>query len=199
MSIAARRRLLVAAGVVVIALLTAGPVLAHEQRSVAGYDMEVGLINEPVYVGDKSGLEFHVEKDGQPVTGLETTLTAQVVFEGQSRDLPLSARDDAPGWYESVFIPTAAGPYTFHISGTIEGNSIDESFTSSPTGFDEVKEVTSGQFPNQLPPLTDIAAQADKGAAAASQAALALAVGAAGVLVGLVGIGLAIGALRRKA
>ena len=161
--------------------------------------MEVGLINEPVYVGDKSGLEFHVEKDGQPVTGLETTLTAQVVFEGQSRDLPLSARDDAPGWYESVFIPTAAGPYTFHISGTIEGNSIDESFTSSPTGFDEVKEVTSGQFPNQLPPLTDIAAQADKGAAAASQAALALAVGAAGVLVGLVGIGLAIGALRRKA
>ncbi len=32
--------------------------LAHEERTVSGYDMEVGFIDEPVFVGQKSGLEF---------------------------------------------------------------------------------------------------------------------------------------------
>jgi hypothetical protein len=194
-----RRVLLAWLAIGAMALAIASPVLAHEQRTVAGYDMEVGFIDEPVYTGDRSGLEFSVFKDGQPVLGLESTLTAQVIFEGQSRDLPLSARDDSPGWYESVFVPTAAGPYTFHISGAIEGTPIDETFTSSPTGFDEVQAVTSGQFPTALPPIADIAADATKGAQAASQVPIALGAGILGIVVGLVGIGLALGARRRTA
>ena len=94
---------------------------------------------------------------------------AQVLFGGQQRDLTLSAREDAPGWYESVFIPTAAGKYTFHLTGTIEGQTIDESFTSSPTGFDEVNEAATGQFPNILPTTTEVSADAKKGADAAGQ------------------------------
>jgi len=178
--------------------LIAAPALAHEERSVAGYDMEVGFINEPVFVGDKSGLEFSVMKDDQPVEGLEQTLKAQAIYQGQTLDLPLEARDGSPGWYQSVFIPTAAGPYTFHISGTIAGSPIDESFTSSPTGFDEVKEATAGQWPNQLPTVTELSATASKGADAANTALLALGVGAVGVIVGVLGLGLAL-ANRRKA
>ena len=33
--------------------------------------MEIGLIDEPVYVGEASGLEFGVSKGEQPVEGLE--------------------------------------------------------------------------------------------------------------------------------
>lgn len=178
--------------------LVAAPALAHEERTVAGYNMEVGFINEPVFVGDKSGLEFSVMKDDQPVTGLEQTLTAQVTYQGQSRDLPLEARDDSPGWYQSVFIPTAAGPYTFHISGSINGTAVDESFTSSPTGFDEVQEASAGEWPNQLPTTTELSATAQKGADAAGTATIALGIGIVGVVIGILGLGVAL-AGRRKA
>jgi hypothetical protein len=104
---------------------------AHEARDVHGYSFELGLINEPVFVGDKSGLEFFVHKGDQAVTGLEKTLKAQVTQGSASRDLPIDAREGEDGAYQSVFIPTVAGKYTFHITGTLpDGSSIDESFTS---------------------------------------------------------------------
>ncbi len=178
--------------------LIATPALAHEQRTVAGYDMEVGFIDEPVFVGDKSGLEFSVMKDNQPVEGLEQTLTAQVTYQGETRDLPLEARDGSPGWYQSVFIPTAAGPYTFHITGSIQGTPIDESFTSSPTGFDEVQEASAGQWPNELPTVSELSVTASKGADAANTALIALGVGVIGVVIGVISLGIAL-ASRRKA
>ena len=93
------------------------------------------MINEPVYVGDKSGLEFSVMKDGQPVTGLETSLKATTTYNGQTRDLPINARDGADGWYESFFIPTAVSGYTFHIFGTIESTAFStRPSTPHPTG-----------------------------------------------------------------
>jgi len=185
-------RLLAASLAVFLTLVVAAPALAHEARTVNGYDFEVGLINEPVFVGDKSGLEFFVHKGDAPVAGLDQTLKAQVIYQGQTRDLPITAREDAPGAYESQFIPTAAGPYTFHLTGTIEGKAIDEQFTSSPTGFDEVKDQATGQFPVQFPAEADIVAQAQAGQNAANQLPIALALGAAGLLFGLIGTGLAI-------
>jgi hypothetical protein len=186
------------ASAVGLLLAIAAPVAAHEARTVAGYDMEVGFINEPVFVGDKSGLEFFVNKDGKPVEGLEKTLTAQVIYQGQTRDLPITAREDSPGAYESQFIPTAAGPYTFHIKGMIESSPIDEQFTSSPTGFDEVKDQATGQFPVQFPAEADIVAQAQAGQNAANQLPIALAIGAAGLILGLIGTALAFTARRSR-
>jgi hypothetical protein len=180
-----------------VALLS-GTASAHEARTVAGYDMEVGFMNEPVYVGDKSGLEFFVHKGDTPVEGLEETVKAQVIYQGQSRDLPISAREDDPGAYESQFIPTAAGPYTFHLTGTIEGTAIDETFTSSPTGFDEVAEQAAGQFPVQFPPQAEVVADAQAGRTASNQLPIALVLGGLGLLAGLVGIGLGWSARRSR-
>ena len=174
-----------------------GLALAHEERAVAGYAFEVGLIAEPVFVGERSGLEFHVTKDDKPVSDLETTIKAQVAYGQKTRDLPLVEREDDPGWYESVFIPTAAGKYTFRLTGTIDGSEIDESFTSSPTGFSEVQEATSGQFPVTLPTAAELSVQAQKGADAASQVVVALALGGAGLVVGLIALGVALAGRRR--
>ena len=193
-----RRQILLGGIIAATALIVAAPVLAHEERQVAGYDLEVGLISEPVSVGDRSGLEVHVTKDDQPVEGLEATLAATVAFGAATRDLPISARDEEPGWYESVFYPTAAGPYTFHLTGTIEGTAIDESFTSSPSGFDEVHDLTSGQFPVTLPSVTDVAADARKGADLASEVTLALAAGVIGVVLGVAALGVALAGRRGK-
>jgi hypothetical protein len=185
------------AGLLVVGL--AGTALGHEERDVAGYSVEVGLIGEPVFVGQRSGLELHVTKDDQPVSGQAGTLKAEVVYGDAKRDLPLNEREEDPGWYESVFIPTAAGKFTFHITGTIEGSAVDESFTSSPTGFNEVQEATAGQFPTTLPTVAELSAEAKKGADAASQVTIALVLGAAGLVVGLLGLGVALAARRRPA
>jgi hypothetical protein len=175
------------------------PALAHEEREVAGYTVEVGLIGEPVYVGQESGLELFVTKGETPTEGLESTLKAEVIYGDNKRDLPITATFGEKGAYESVFIPTAAGKYTFHIFGTIEGNPVDESFTSSPDGFNEVQEATSGQFPVTLPTAAELSAEARKGADAASQVTIALVLGGAGLIVGLLGLGVALASRRGPA
>ncbi|HEY3524250.1 MAG TPA: hypothetical protein VGK63_11155 [Candidatus Limnocylindrales bacterium] len=193
----ARRALVGAAAVAATAALTAPSAFAHEERDVGGYKLEVGFIDEPVFVGERSGLEVFVHKGDQPVAGLEQTLKAQAAYGSSTLDLPLSADEDDPSHYESVFIPTAAGPYTFHLTGSIEGNPIDERFTSSPTGFDEVHDLASGEFPDQLPSIVDVAAQAQKGEDAAGLVPVAIGIGIVGVVVGLVSLGVALAGRRR--
>ena len=73
----------------------------------------------------------------------------------------------------------------------------DQSYTSSPTGFDEVQDAAPGEFPVQLPTLADLQVNAQKGADAASQVTIALVLGGAGVVIGLLGVGLALAARRR--
>jgi hypothetical protein len=152
------------------ALLLASPLTAqaHETRDVADgkYQMVVGFMNEPVYAGDKSGLEFWVydlgsaatptagaeasddEAAGPPVEGLEETLQAEVIYEDQTMELPLTAKWDEPGGYYSVFFPTASeGDYSFRIYGTIDGTDIDETFTSGPETFGPVEDPAPLRFP----------------------------------------------------
>jgi hypothetical protein len=183
----------------ILTMSAVSPVFAHEERTVGDYDLEVGFIAEPVYVGERSGLEIQVTMEDKPVEGLETTLKAQVAFGSQQRDLTLAAREEDPGWYESVFIPTAAGKYTFHLTGTIEGKAIEQSFTSSPTGFNEVREAATGQFPNILPTTSEVAVDAQKGADAAGQLLLAIGLGAAGAVLGLVALAVSLAGRRRPA
>jgi hypothetical protein len=184
---------------VVAAIALTAPAAAHEHRHVAGYDVVVGMIGEPVFTGQKSGLEFNVEtEDGTPVTGLADTLQAQAIYGSSTRDLPLSPRFGADGWYQSVFFPTAAGPYTFRIFGTINGVAVDESFSAGEDTFGEVEEATTGQFPVALPPADQVAADAERGASAADQLTWALLLGGAGVLLGLAGLAVGWMAMRRR-
>jgi hypothetical protein len=158
---------------------------------VAGYQFVVGFI-----ANQKSGLELEVTLDGEPVERLEETLDAEVTFRQQTRTLELSPRFGEPGWYQSVFFPTAAGPYTFRIFGEIDGQAIDEAFTSSPDGFNEVQDATTGQFPIVFPATGDVVRDAQAGAAAATTATIALVAGVAGLLAGVVALGVSIGRRR---
>ena len=138
-----------------VALLLPLGVAAHEHRDVVNdqYSLIVGFLDEPAYVGEKNGLSLEVEKHvagamasptadgeaeeeaGTPVEGLVGTLQAEVVYGDQTMALTLTPVFDQPGAYQAVFFPIVEGDYTFRIFGQIEGNAIDESFTSSPEGF----------------------------------------------------------------
>ena len=183
-------------GAVLVILTGPGAALAHEVREVGEYTFVVGFLDEPVYSGQKSGLDLRVTRGEEPVEGLEETLSADVTFGDETRELEISATFDEPGTYRSVFFPTAAGPYTFHIRGEIDGTQIDEEFTSGPDTFSEVQDVTGGQFPVQFPSTGDLVRDAETGAAAATTSIIALILGAAGLLAGLGALGLALGRRR---
>lgn len=182
-----------------IAVMSVGATLAHEVREIGDHTLVVGFIDEPVYIGSKSGLELQVVRtaDEEPVEGLETALSATVTQAGVTRELTLSPRFGEAGWYESYFIPTVAGSYTFDISGEIEGAPIDESFTSGPDTFGEPQALAAAQFPIQLPAQGEIAEQARRGAEAAGQVTIAMVLSGLGLVAGLAALGLALGARRR--
>lgn len=121
--------------------------LAHDHRDVGDVTMTVGFISEPAIQGDTNGITLEVMKGETPVTGLADTLKAQVIFGDQTRDFDLVPAWGEDGVYQAVFIPTAPGDYTFRFFGTIDGVDVDESFTSSPEGFDSVAARTDLEFP----------------------------------------------------
>lgn len=184
-------------GAVLTMLVGVGVSLGHGEIESGEHIIEIGFANEPVFTGQKSGLEFSVFHGEEPIEGLEDTLEATVTFGDQTRNLDISPRFGEPGWYQSVFFPTAAGAYTFRIFGEIEGEPFDESMTSGEDTFSEVQDVTGGQFPIQFPSTGDVVRDAEAGAAAATTATIALVLGGAGLLAGLAALGLALA--RRRA
>lgn len=139
-----------------VAMLVVMPLItnAHEHRNVVDdqYELTVGFLEEPAFVGEKNGLSLRVVAVGEgdetePVVGLQETLQAEVIFGDQSMPLELSPVFNDLGHYRSVFFPTAEGDYTFHVWGEIDGNEIDETFTSSPEGFDSIKSREPLEFP----------------------------------------------------
>src|SRR5688572_23215841 len=113
-------------GAMLTALVGIGAVSAHESREVGEYTFVVGFLDEPVYAGQKSGLDLRINRGEDPVEGAEDTLQAEVIYGDDTRALGLSPSFGEPGAYRSVFLPTAAGPYTFRVFGEIDGTSIDE-------------------------------------------------------------------------
>jgi len=80
-----------------------------------------------------------------------TTLQVEVthVASSVSQIMDLNESWNSPGQYKSEFIPTSPGAYNFRFFGELEGQTINESFESSNTTFDEVAAATDIQFPVQ--------------------------------------------------
>ena len=147
------------------------------------------------------------------VTGLANSLVVEVTHlaadmsaSGVARQMALSPLPGERGGYVAPFIPTVPGPYRFRFVGTIDGLPIDETFTSGPGTFDDVRSATEAQFPRPVPSAREIAGVAtaaqqqardasENAAAALTVAVIGLAVGGVGLVTG---VGLALYAFRRR-
>lgn len=161
-----RKLLSVAALGAVAALVLAfsAPALAHEQRLVTGkYSFVVGWGDEPTYTGFKNSVQLILsDADKKPITDLGDTLQVEVSTGEQKMTLPLEANFEVgefgePGDYRGWMVPTRPGTYTFHFTGTIRGDKIDETFTSSDTTFSSVKNADEVEFPVKDPSTGDLA------------------------------------------
>jgi hypothetical protein len=211
-------------GAAALVLLTPSAAFAHEQRQVGTLQVTVGWRHEPTYAGSENAVQlFLKDAKGKPIDDLGDPPSLQVtVSTGNQTSDPLTLQPSfdpdtglgTHGEFDAAIIPTRPGDYTFHFVGTVDGQKIDEKFTSSDKTFDSVKEPSAIEFPakdpstgdlstnlNRLNPRVDNVVQlasADKTAAASAAdkastaqtlgmvaTVLALVLGGGGLLVGL--------------
>jgi hypothetical protein len=187
--------------------LLAGPASAHEEKTVGTYHFGVGFGDEPAYAGEKNSVQLILaDANDRPVTDLGNTLKVAVTT-GSSEPLQLSMEPffelgefGTPGDYRAFFIPTAPGSYSFHFTGTIKGQRVDQTFKSGPQSFSDVEDPVQVQYPVKQPTGGQLAARADRETArvdaalteerdqAKSDAASARTLAIIGLVVGVLGL-----------
>ncbi|HET7929502.1 MAG TPA: hypothetical protein VFM40_08120 [Actinomycetota bacterium] len=204
-----------------LVLLGANPALAHEGRKLGDLEMEVGWGTEPAYAGEVNSVQILLVHDGKPVVDLGDTLDVEVAFGDHTQSFPIEPNFEPDefgrlGDYRAWLIPTTSGRYSFHFTGTIDGEDVDETFRSGPSTFDDVESPQSVEFPVQQPSTGELAERIDRVEprlanaiggvqddvqATADDASSAKTIGLIGLVVGAIGLIVAIVALvasRRK-
>jgi hypothetical protein len=149
--------------------LGTSPALAHEERDVGPFHLAVGFGEEPAYAGQENSVQM-ILSDGndQAITDLGDTLKVEVGYQGQT--LPALTMQPnfevgefgIPGDYRAFFFPTRPGSYSFHLTGTIKGQKIDETFTSGPSTFSDVEDPSGVEFPVKDPTTGEVATRLDR-------------------------------------
>jgi hypothetical protein len=216
------RALTLIGGVAALVVLSAGAASAHADRDVGPISLAIGFGTEPGYVGQPNSVQVLLNDMGHPVVDLGDSLKVDVSFGDQLVRLPLEpdfeiAESGTPGDYRAWFIPSQAGKYAFHLTGSVHGTKIDLTVTSSPTTFDEIQDPANATFPAVNAPTneelasridqestrtSDVVAAAQAAASEAKSAAdsartmglIGVVLGAIGVIAGIAGIAVA----RRK-
>jgi hypothetical protein len=210
-----------------VTLAGAGPAPAHEERKAGNYVFHVGFGDEPAYAGAKNSVQLllHDAKTDKPVVDLGDTLKVDVTqgvgsATDDTRKLTMNVEPDfevgefgTPGDYRAFFIPTTPGTYTFHFTGTIKGQRVDEKFSSGPQTFSDADDPAQVQFPvkdpsgaqltarldREVPRLNDaLAASRTRASRAEDAAGQARIIAVVGVVVGVLGLAVAGYGLTRK-
>ena len=161
------------------------------------------------------------EDDVKVVVSTAGQQTGELAFEP---GFDVEEMEGPLGEYDATILPTAPGEYSFHLTGAIHGQKLDITLTSGDETFDSIKGTSDIEFPAKLPTLPEIATRLDRidarlaaspsgptqAAMDAAQASAADArsaadrallvgggLGALGLIVGLLGVGLAFRASRR--
>jgi len=199
-----------------ILLVVTSGATAHERRKVGAYTMSVGWADEPTYAGVKNGVQLLLrDASGKGITDLPEDLKVEIIFGSQKMGpLALEAHFGksfgTPGDFRTAVIPTRPGNYTFHFIGSLGGQKVDESFTSSDKTFDPVAEATSIEFPAKDPSPGEMAALLERlgsrvesaqvsAREAAGAAGQGRALGIIGIVAGLAGVAMSLASNRRRA
>ncbi len=203
-----------ALGVAVLGnIVLAGSASAHERRTVGTVQMVVGWLNEPAYAAFLNAVQLRVSDDAGPITDVGEALKVEVTFGDQKAGpLGLTAAFGSPGEYRAAMVPSRPGVYTFRFVGTVKGEQIDQSFTSSDKTFASLKETSEIEFPAKDPSRAQLATRVERmepridevGTAATagandarSAADRATVLAVVGLIVGLAGVGFGVTGRRR--
>jgi hypothetical protein len=164
-----RRTVAIVTLLMVALLLGAKQAQAHVAKEVGPYHFLVGWGAEPAYAGQLNSVQLVLTygSSGKPVTNLSSDFHVTVIYASQSMAIALEPTFDpdsgfgTPGDYRGWMIPTAPGNYTFHFTGKIGTQSVNQSFTSGPTTFGTVEDPVSVEFPVRVPSNADLSQRLD--------------------------------------
>lgn len=142
------------------------PAAAHERQllqiGTTDYLLVVGFLHEPVYTGDRSGLDVRIvipdrlnptdarAPEVKPVDNLDKTLKVEVKAGPHARAFDLKPTYGAPGRYEAVFYPTVATTYSFRLFGTLNNVPVDLTFACNPLGHVSVEDNSTLKLSEQV-------------------------------------------------
>ena len=203
------RSAMVGALAALLILSFAAPAAAHVEKDVGAYHFVVGWGTEPTFAGQLNSvlLVLTNRATGKPVLDLGGDFKVSVIYSNQNTTLALEPTYDpdtgfgTPGEYKAALIPTAPGDYAFHFTGKIGAQTVDESFTSSPTTFDTVRDPASIQFPVKAPSSAELARRLDAQLprlATAAQASTARTLSIVAIVIGALGLAVAGVAIARR-
>jgi len=187
-----RRSSVAASGLLLLALFALpASAFAHERRTIGNgkYDVSVGWDVEPTFVGLKNSASIRISQAGSdppvPVQGVEKTLKVRIQQGAAVKVLPLTAVFGQGGYYVADLIPTREGDYIWTFMGTINDDTINETFDTADGKIDSVQAVSGLEFP--LTP-TDAAQESQAVAAAQADAQTSRTLGLVGIGVGIVAV-----------
>lgn len=154
-------RVLIALSAGVLVALCASPATAHETREIGEYEFVVGWYDEPAFANQKNGPEVTITNaDGKPVVkGVD--LQVEIGFQGETMAAELEPAFvvgvfGEPGNYKTDIYPTRAGTWTFRIFGTVQGQDVNETFTSGPDTFGDIEDPREAAFPVEDPSTAEL-------------------------------------------
>jgi hypothetical protein len=169
--------------VLVAVLLNVQPALAHETVTVGDYEIEFGWLNEPPIVGSQNAIVVNVfntsSGEEEPVEDV-SSLTVAISYGGQDKMLTLQPLgEDTPGQFVAPVVPTVAGEYTLIFGGKLGDTDVND-VQAHP---EEVQSADILQFPK--------VESANQSAGTGNWLA------GLGILIGLIGVGVGVTALRK--
>ena len=187
---------------------------AHTIDSVGEYRVEIGWMNEPVVSGEtnaielyvsplKSGLELEEQVFENGIADLKKTIKLQLIYKEDSITLPFSPDHNIPGKYYAFVNPTVSGFYQANVLGDIEGTPISLSMHPPKVGerayieFPEPSDLTLTQIIDGhtalIADINDL-----KDSVKAVEESKQMDIGYVGIVVGVIGIGIAVISLARS-
>jgi hypothetical protein len=148
------RRLIDGLGALSLAVgLMLGVVAAPASGAVvaARYRLTVSWGSEPALAGFANTVAVTIrDADGTPVLDANSSLVANVIFDGAQIALPLhlsATRRD----YEAAIVPTRAGSYAVNIMGALRGHPLAATVDCSSNTFPCVIDAGAAEFPTRDP------------------------------------------------
>ena len=116
------------------------------------YLFVVGSLNEPIFVDDKTGVDFaayspdptdpiNSKSNGtKPLDGLENFLKVELAAGDKKKVLNFEPAYQNPGHYEAPFFPTIETTYNYTLFGNINGTDFRATWTCSPEGTEAASD-----------------------------------------------------------
>lgn len=172
------------------AILTPQAARAHTRVEAGPYALVVGWVEEPPIVGAKNAVWLQILEGDTPISNqVRVDLEASIFYGGHSF-LGIPTPAEKPGEFVVEIFPTVRGTYELQLTGIIGETSVD-----ILVELDEVQPASALQFPEPLPDPLALQASLEE---AQRQARTANALALAGLVIGVLGLGLGLVSFLRR-